>query len=109
MNGPRKCLHVCSVVCCMAHVLWTHRAVKHHTVALALALNVGCQIKTDSTMTDGIHRLCVKEVMWPSWNRKFGLEKRYIKDKHLKKIKSDWSTNTYAMTSCICSSSSCVC
>lgn len=64
----------------MAHTLHTHRAVKHHTVALALALNVGCQIETDGTVTDGVHCLCVKEVMWPSWNRKCGLKKRRIKD-----------------------------
>lgn len=62
------------------HMLQTHRAVKHHTVAFALALNVGCQIETDGTMTDGIHRLCVKEVMWPSWNKRFKLGRRYIKD-----------------------------
>lgn len=48
---------------------------KHHTVTLALALDVGRQVETDGAMTDGVHRLGVKEVMWSSWNRPFELEK----------------------------------
>lgn len=47
----------------------THRAVKHHTVAIANTLNMGRQIQTDSPVANSIHGLRIKEVMGSRWNK----------------------------------------
>lgn len=47
----------------------TNRAVEDHTVSVALALNVCCQVETYGSMPDGLHGLCIKEVMRSSWKQ----------------------------------------
>lgn len=34
-----------------------------HTVSVAQALDVGCQVEADGSMADGVHSLSVKEVV----------------------------------------------
>mgnify|MGYP007124653102 CR=1 FL=1 len=51
---------VCVCVC-------AHRAVENHTVSIAQALDVCCQVEADGSMTDGVHGLSIEEVVGPRW------------------------------------------
>lgn len=44
-----------------------HRAVEHHAVSIAQALDVRCQVEADCPMANGIHGLSIKEVMRSGW------------------------------------------
>lgn len=58
------------VCVCDFEIGCTHRAVKDHTVSIAQALDVCCQVETDGSMANGIHGLSVKEVMRSGWREK---------------------------------------
>lgn len=45
----------------------THRAVEHHAVAVAHALDVRGEVEADRSVADGVHGLGVEEVMRPRW------------------------------------------
>lgn len=44
-----------------------HRAVEHHAVSIAQALDVCCQVEADCPMANGVHGLSIKEVMRSGW------------------------------------------
>lgn len=45
----------------------THRALEDHAVAVAHAFDVRGQVEADGSVADGIHGLCVEEVVGPRW------------------------------------------
>lgn len=44
-----------------------HCAVEDHTVSVAQALDVCCQVEADGSMTDGVHGLSIEEVVRSGW------------------------------------------
>lgn len=53
----------CACLCEKWRSSQPHRAVKDHTVSVAQALDVGCQVEADGSMADGVHSLSVEEVV----------------------------------------------
>lgn len=55
------------IIMCVFVCVWAHRAVEDHTVSIAQALDVCCQVEADGSMADGVHGLSIEEVMRTGW------------------------------------------